>query len=112
MLKENTQWILGLIEEIEKRRCILITIPDHKSESLAEIFIKYINPNTLLKTNGYPSYPKARTISNLQHKINHNQSLVAEDRTNINLIEGVWGILRHCTDQSMGIKKKFIILHT
>ncbi|KCZ79187.1 hypothetical protein H312_03427 [Anncaliia algerae PRA339] len=108
--KPNTQWILGLIEESCERRCLLIIIPDRKSETIAKIFSKYMHPQTIIKTDGYPSYPKAALDSGLNHKIvNHNQSFVAEDGTNTNLIEGVWAHFKTLYRSKHGLSKKNLV---
>ncbi|KCZ80228.1 hypothetical protein H312_02378 [Anncaliia algerae PRA339] len=106
----NTQWILGFIEETTDRKCFLILIPDRKAETFSNIFTKHLKKGTLLKTDGYPSYPKAALISNLDHKIvNHSLGFVSSEGINTNLIECVWGHFKTLYRSKHGLDKKNLI---
>ncbi|KCZ79516.1 hypothetical protein H312_03089 [Anncaliia algerae PRA339] len=85
-------------------------IPNRKAETLAEIFSIYLKEGTILKTDGYPSYPNASAISNFEHKIvNHNKSFVAIDGTHTNLIECVWSHFKTLYRSKHGLYKHKLV---
>ncbi|KCZ77266.1 hypothetical protein H311_01723 [Anncaliia algerae PRA109] len=96
-----------MIEETNEKKCILVLVPDRKTETILKIFSKHIKPGSILKTDGYPTYPKAAALSNLTHKIvNHTKGFVDEDGTHTNLIEGVWGNFKTVYRSKHGLSKQ------
>ncbi|KCZ79559.1 hypothetical protein H312_03052, partial [Anncaliia algerae PRA339] len=72
--RPDIQWILGIIEETSEKKCILLPVPNRKAETIAGVFLKHVKRGSILKTDGYPTYPKAASLSKLTHKIvNHSK---------------------------------------
>jgi hypothetical protein len=52
-------------------------------------------PGTVIKTDGYPTYPRAISeISCIHRVVNHTLGFVSSDGTNTNSIENVWAHLK------------------
>jgi transposase-like protein len=91
----NTQWLVGIIEESEKRPFIFKIVPNRTVETFISIFRKHVRPNSIIKTDGYPSYPSAVRAINCHHVVvNHSQGFINDDGEHTNLIENLWSHLK------------------
>lgn len=97
--KENVQWIIGGVEEENFSNFFLHLIPDRRSETILEIFKKYVNPGSIIVTDGYPSYPAAVRQFGSQH---HSVGLVT------NKIENLWSHLRQAYRKKHGVRQSRI----
>jgi hypothetical protein len=85
-----TQWLLGGIEESDEKRFFICLIPDRKKATLLECFKKYILNGSVLRSDGYPSYPSAVGEFGSRHKVvNHTIGFVNEVGQHTNLIENL-----------------------
>ena len=90
----GTKWVVGIFSETTKQ--IRMEVLENRSiQSLAQFIDKYILPGTIIKSDGYPSYPEAVRRSGCEHIIvNHNRGFLNENGDHTNSIESVWSSLK------------------
>lgn len=72
----------------------LHVLPNRSVESFTTSIRENILEGTIIKTNGYPSYPAAVRANNCEHTIvNHTIGFVNKRGEHINTIESVWAAL-------------------
>jgi len=72
--KKNVQWIIGGIDNSLSKKFFLCLVPDRKSNTIYEIFKKYIKKGSLIIADGYLSYSTAVKKFNYNHVIvNHTE---------------------------------------
>lgn len=90
----DTVWIVGMIEE-NSNHLILEVLPDRRIQTFTSFFTRHLLPGSVIKSDGYPSYPQAVRNSNCTHVvINHSEGFVNENGDHTNLIENVWSHLK------------------
>ncbi|KCZ82030.1 hypothetical protein H312_00512 [Anncaliia algerae PRA339] len=81
-------WILGAIENTDERIFFPSRIPNRTVAALTNVLEGRIRVNSILFTDGYPSYPAVAENLSLQHHIvNHSEDFVNEDGIHSNNIE-------------------------
>jgi transposase-like protein len=106
----NTQWILGGVVEGCSTMFFVSLVPNRKSETILKEFIKYIQPGSIIVSDGYPSYPKAASQFGSIHEIvNHSVGFVNEDGAHTNQIENFWSHLKHDYSKRSGLLKDRIV---
>jgi hypothetical protein len=91
----KVQWILGGVERNNGKRLFLTLVPDSKKDTLLQAFKKYIAKETILVTDGYPSYVSAvKEYGSVQIIVNHVEGFKNEQGFTTNKIENVWSHLK------------------
>ena len=87
------QWVFGMVE---RRRGIasVIAVDDRKAETLLPIIQEHVVPGTTIHSDEWAAYNRMHALGYHHRTVNHSQEFVAEDGTNTNTIEGLWGNLR------------------
>lgn len=81
-------------------------IPNRKKETIIYIINKYINSNSIIYTDGYPSYPAACHETGFIHVVvNHTLGFVTEDGVHTNNIENLWSHFKYEYRTRAGINK-------
>ncbi|KCZ77536.1 hypothetical protein H311_01451 [Anncaliia algerae PRA109] len=81
-------------------------VPDRKSNTIYEIFEKYITKGSLIITDGYPSYPTAVKKFNSFHVIvNHTEGFKNSEDFHTNSIENLWSHLKKDYWERAGLYK-------
>ncbi|KAG0435235.1 hypothetical protein DMUE_4820 [Dictyocoela muelleri] len=89
------QWLVGGVEVGNCGRFVLKLVPNRKSETIYEIFLKHVHPGSIIVTDGYPSYPSAVRRFNGRHLVvNHSNEFVTSDGVHTNSIENLWSHLK------------------
>ncbi|MGL6009168.1 MAG: transposase, partial [Culicoidibacterales bacterium] len=90
----GTKWVIGVICETT-RKIRLAVLEDRTVESIQEFIEGNIHNGTLIKSDGFASYPRAVENAHCFHRIvNHTQGFCEADGTNTNLIENLWSHLK------------------
>jgi hypothetical protein len=91
----NILWLVGGIEEGREGRCFLRIVPNRRRETMTNVLRLNILPNSILVTDGHPSYPGAANDLNFDHIIvNHSEGFTNSDGDHTNLIENLWSHLK------------------
>jgi transposase-like protein len=92
---EGARWLLGGIEEGNGKRFFVEIVPNRTTASIVEVLRTKIREGTKIRTDGYPSYPRACQILNLEHEVvNHTEGFRSVDGVHTNKIENLWSHLR------------------
>jgi hypothetical protein len=95
LVSRDTVWLLGLIQEDNHENLILEVLPDRTVSTLTDFFSRNVLPGSIIKSDGYPSYPRAIENSGCVHVIiNHSLGFTNEQGDHTNLIENVWSHLK------------------
>lgn len=102
----GTKWVIGAICETTKE--IRLSVLDNRSHANIKQFLESnVMPGTIIKTDGYPSYPRAiREIGCIHLLVNHTEGFVSNDGVHTNLIENVWAHLKTDLRSKRGIMFK------
>ena len=85
----DTVWVVGVICETNLNIRMAV-LPDQTVNSFKRFLIENVNKNSIIKTDGFKSYPEAVSAANCTHLIvNHSEGFVAPDGTHTNLIENL-----------------------
>jgi hypothetical protein len=64
---------LGIIDENNKDKFVLVLLKNRRFENIYRVIQKYVKEGSLVKTDGYPTYPNVLLNMNCQHVVvNHN----------------------------------------
>lgn len=101
-------WLLGAVEE-NSGRCILKFVINRRSNTISDFINNYIQKETLIKTDGYSSYPSAVKGNGHEHIIvNHSRGFRNEDGHTTNSIEGIWSLLKYDLKKRKGISRDIL----
>jgi hypothetical protein len=90
----GTKWVIVLICE-ETKRIKLSVLEDRRVESMKNFFEESVLDQSLIKSDGYPTYPAAIASIGCTHQVvNHSVGFVSQDGTHTNLIENIWAHLK------------------
>lgn len=90
----DTKWVIGLICE-ETGEIRLGVLEDRTVGSIKLFLDANVISGTVIKTDGYPTYPRAISEINCIHRVvNHTLGFVSSDGTHTNSIENVWAHLK------------------
>ncbi len=90
-----------------RREFIIEIIPNRSINTITKFFRDNVEAGTTIKSDGYPSYPRACSNNSLNHiVINHTEGFINEFGDHTNIIENLWshfktemrtkrGIIRH-----------------
>lgn len=105
----DTVWIVGGVEKQNTKNFFLCRVENRKINTLSECLKNYIFPNSILFTDGHPSYPAVSNNLMCQHYVvNHNHGFVADDGTHTNSIEGFWSHVKSSMRKEHGVKRSNI----
>lgn len=91
----SSVWLIGGIEESEERKFFLKIIPNRQASTIVEILKEHVHENSIIITDGYPSYIPATRELNLTHVVvNHSTGFVNVDGDHTNNIENIWSHLK------------------
>ncbi|KAG0434984.1 hypothetical protein DMUE_4948 [Dictyocoela muelleri] len=83
------------------RLCI---VPNSHIPTLSKIMGKYKKENTIIASDGYPSYPKAVKKINFRHiVVTHVDGFVNNDEESTNKIENLWSHLKADIRKNHGV---------
>ena len=104
---KKTQWLVGGIEENNRQRIFVQLVPDRKIETLYNVLCDNVFPGSIIRTDGYPSYPEAVKRFDAEHQIvNHTLGFSNEDNQTTNTIEGLWSNLKSFYRRRHGLQKE------
>lgn len=83
--------IIGMIQRGGK--VVVRTLTDRKAETIEEIILKYVEPETTIFTDGWMGYKNLDKYYN-HHWIDHAGNEYSRDSIHTNSIEGFWGYLK------------------
>jgi hypothetical protein len=84
-------------------------LPDRTIPTLTEFFRRNVILGTTLKTDGYPSYPRALRNCGINHLcVSHVDGFVTSDGVHTNPIENIWSHLKKEYRTRFGINKERI----
>lgn len=87
----DTVWLIGIIQEDNPRNLILEVLPNRKVETLTDFFSRNILSGSIIKSDGYPSYPRAINNAGCVHRvINHSEGFTNAQGEHTNAIENIW----------------------
>ena len=87
-------WVIGGIEE-NTGNVFLELMPNRTAQTIRSILEKRIKPDSILKTDGWRSYPQVANSLNMKHiQLNHSKGIANKDGETTNQIEGTWGFLK------------------
>lgn len=101
---KKTKWLLGIINENDPLDFKLILLKNRTIEHLTEVFKKNIVPGTVIKTDGYPSYPAAANAIKGEHiVVNHSDGFKNKDGCHTNQVENLWSCLKSDINKRHGV---------
>lgn len=87
----DTVWLIGIIQEDNPENLRLEVLPNRTVETLTYFFSRNVLPNSIIKSDGYPSYPRAIQNSLCTHvMVNHSEGFTNADGDHTNMIENIW----------------------
>ena len=100
----GTVWLIGLVPETTGEIRLKVLANRH-----AETIYDFINENliegSIIKTDGYPSYPPAVQRHNSEHiVVNHTMGFVNEEGDHTNTIESVWSRIKSDIRARCGVR--------
>jgi len=105
----DTVWIVGAIDNSERRNFFLSRINNRQIETLTNVLEGVINTDSILISDGHPSYPSvARNLGFTHRVVNHTHGFVAEDGTHTNNIESFWGHFKNTMRKENGVRRNNI----
>lgn len=111
---KKTMWLLGFIEEDNKKNFELVILKNRKISTIYEAMKPFVEENTLIKSDGHPSYPEVAKLLNCKHLVvNHQEGFCNKDGVHTNIIENLWSCLKSDTSKKHGVlrKKMDLFLH-
>lgn len=88
---EGIQWIFGGIANDCSGNLFLKLVPNRKHQTLTSVLNDFVQPGSLIVTDGYPSYVQAiRNFGSVHKVVNHTTGFVNQEGFHTNLIENVW----------------------
>ena len=105
----DTIWILGGIDRTKKRNFFLRRVTVRTIGSLIAATMPNIKNDSILFTDGLPSYPSVAKNLNFRHKIvNHSEGFGLEDGIYTNNIEGFFGHVKSTMRKENGVFRDHI----
>lgn len=87
----DTRWR----EENSPSNFLVCKIPNRKVQTLRSFIEKYVAPETIVCTDGYPSYPGAVGLLGMRHLVvNHTEGFVNANGDYTNNVENLWSHLK------------------
>lgn len=87
----DTVWLIGIINENNFSEIRLEVLPNRRIDTLTDFFQRNINPGSIIKSDGYPSYPQSVANINCFHVVvNHNNGFINVQGDHTNFIENIW----------------------
>ena len=87
-------WVIGGIEQ-DTKNVFLELMPDRTAKTIQDILERRIKPGSILKTDGWKSYPKVANTLKMKHiQFNHSKGFANKDGETTNQIEGTRGFLK------------------
>ncbi|KAG0442005.1 hypothetical protein DMUE_0616 [Dictyocoela muelleri] len=92
---EGIQWLIGGVEVTENKLCFLEIAINREASTILNILNRNVLPNSIIVSDGFPSYPLAVRQFGSEHIIvPHNQGFINAEGYNTNLIENLWSHLK------------------
>lgn len=87
----DTVWLIGLIQENTPTNLILEVLPDRTISTFTDFFMRNVLPGSIIKSDGYPSYPSSiKNAGCIHHIVNHSEGFINAEGEHTNKIENVW----------------------
>ncbi|KAF9761756.1 hypothetical protein NGRA_2408 [Nosema granulosis] len=107
----NTQWIIVVLKIIKEKNFSLELVPNRKASTIRDLLERRVEKETIIVTNGYPSYPSAiEGFGSVNHVVNHTRGFVNRDGMYTNFIENLWSHLKQQYRSRGGVNKDRIQL--
>lgn len=104
---KKTKWLLGIIDEKDKDKFVLILFENRTFENIYGVFKKFVNERSVMKTDGYPTYPNVMQKMNYIHSVvNHTLGFKNEKGEHTNNIENLWSCLKSDITRRHGVLRK------
>ncbi|KAG0419702.1 hypothetical protein EQH57_0429 [Dictyocoela roeselum] len=104
---EGIQWLIGGVEVTENKFCFLEIAINREAPTILDILNRNVLPNSIIISDGFPSYPLAVRQFGSEHIIvPHNQGFTNADGYHTNLIENLWSHLKVEYKIRRGVKKE------
>lgn len=106
---KGIQWIVGGVVEGNPSEVFLTLVPDRKINTIYNIFNQFLIKNSIIRTDGYPSYPTAVAMFGSEHQVVlHTEGFKNEDGQTTNAIENLWSHLKSEYRRRNGLRKEKI----
>jgi hypothetical protein len=103
----DTVWVIGIIEENNCNNLRIEVLPNRRMETIKDFLMRNVLPNTIIRSDGYPSYPRAVESNFCIHEIiNHSEGFINAEGIHTNLIENVWSHLKTSLRSKRGVMYK------
>lgn len=90
----DTKWVIGIICERTREKRLEV-LDDRTVGSITSFLQRNVKENSIIKSDGYPSYPRSILAVNCLHQVvNHSHGFVSGDGTHTNIIENMWAHLK------------------
>ena len=104
-------WVFGMVERTPQRRIIFVPVENRKRETLIELLVKYVHPESTIHSDCWKAYNELSEYFNTHYTVNHSNNFVdPETNTHTNTIEGNWAGVKQQTAVSYRTKR-FVELH-
>lgn len=106
---KGIQWIVGGVVEGKPSEVFLTLVPNRKINTIYDIFNQFLIKKTIIRTDGYPSYPSAVEMFGSEHQIVfHTDGFKNEKGQTTNAIENLWSHLKGEYRRRNGLRKEKI----
>lgn len=103
----NTVWIFGGIDA--SGNFFVQRVQNRRTSTLTNVLEPITRVNTILVSDGYPSYPRVARNLSLRHEVvNHSEGFINEDGTHTNGAEGLWSVMKGEMRRQNGVKREDI----
>lgn len=105
----KTKWLMGFIDENDFSKFNLQLLTDRTVETFTTVIKNNVFEKTVVKTDGYPSYPKSIAAVNCTHVVvNHQNGFKNEEGNHTNYIENLWSCLKSDIGKRHGIRREML----
>lgn len=88
---DGVQWIFGGVVKGRPSELFMKLVPNRRKETILRVMREFIKRNSIIVTDGYPSYPPAvHDFESVHIIVNHSEGFRNNDGYTTNYIENVW----------------------
>lgn len=108
---DGVQWIVGGVVEGSPSEIFLTLVPNRQSSTLLSVFLQYIEQGSIIRTDGYRSYPRAvHDFGSVHEIVNHSIGFRNEFGQTTNSVENLWSSFKGEYRARCGLRKERISL--
>lgn len=102
----DTVWIVGVVDRSSPCNFFLKRVENRQVRTLTDTLRNVICADSVLHTDGYPSYPSVAVNLELSHTVvNHSNGFITMNGAHTNSIEGFWAHLKNTMRKEHGVKR-------